>query len=283
MAQLVDDLLILASADAQTWSVRFSPVDWDTLLIECYESYEPLARAKSQRLSLALPDSPFPPYRGDAQRHPPGDRHPAGQRGALHGRGRRDHPPGGCLHPQPDHPGRGSWTGIPPENRERIFERFYRADQSRSDRDHFGLGLSIARELAALHGGKLFCRDTPGGGSTFVLELPLPRHFELSLKIFCRFFVMMDLPEGTIFILRRNTMKKRSIAVLSVLLCLLLALGACSQQPAAEPAPTPGRKRPARRDHPQRPARALQAHLHPRYLYGRGHRLRRAYPGRGDG
>ena len=67
--------------------------------------------------------------------------------------------------------------GIPPENRERIFERFYRADQSRSDRDHFGLGLSIARELAALHGGKLFCRDTPGGGSTFVLELPLPRHF----------------------------------------------------------------------------------------------------------
>ena len=50
---------------------------------------------------------------------------------------------------------------------------------------------------------------------------------------------MMDLPKGTIFYIRRNTVKNRSIAVLSVLLCLLLALGACSQQPAAEPAPTP--------------------------------------------
>ena len=45
-------------------------------------------------------------------------------------------------------------------------------------RDFFARGAGcIARELAALHGGKLFCRDTPGGGSTFVLELPLPRHF----------------------------------------------------------------------------------------------------------
>lgn len=177
MAQLVDDLLILAGADAQTWSVRFSPVDWDTLLIECYESYEPLARAKSQRLSLALPDSPFPPYRGDAQRIRQviailldNAVHYTGEGGGIILRA--DVSAHSLTVQVEDH-----GPGIPPENRERIFERFYRADQSRSDRDHFGLGLSIARELAALHGGKLFCRDTPGGGSTFVLELPLPRHF----------------------------------------------------------------------------------------------------------
>ena len=44
---------------------------------------------------------------------------------------------------------------------------------SHSDKNHFGLGLSIARELTILHGGRLLLKDTPGGGCTFLLELPL--------------------------------------------------------------------------------------------------------------
>ena len=63
--------------------------------------------------------------------------------------------------------------GIAPESLPHIFDRFYRADAARSGKSHFGLGLSVARELAALHGGTLTVRDAPGGGAAFTLSLPL--------------------------------------------------------------------------------------------------------------
>jgi signal transduction histidine kinase len=63
--------------------------------------------------------------------------------------------------------------GIPEEERERIFEPFYRLDRSR-DRatGGFGLGLSIARKAVALHGGVLAVQRSPLGGARFVITLP---------------------------------------------------------------------------------------------------------------
>jgi len=64
--------------------------------------------------------------------------------------------------------------GIAPEHLARIFERFYRADPSRSrSRGGTGLGLAIARGIAEAHGGTLNAESEPGRGSTFVLTLPL--------------------------------------------------------------------------------------------------------------
>ena len=63
-------------------------------------------------------------------------------------------------------------TGIPDEEKERIFDRFYQSDRSRKEKEHFGLGLSIARELTELQKGKLTVTDTEGGGCTFLLLLP---------------------------------------------------------------------------------------------------------------
>ncbi|MEU4728398.1 ATP-binding protein [Streptomyces sp. NPDC023588] len=64
--------------------------------------------------------------------------------------------------------------GIPAADRERVFERFTRLDDSRS-RDHggAGLGLAIARDLSTHHGGTLTAEDSAEGGARLVLRLPL--------------------------------------------------------------------------------------------------------------
>ena len=64
--------------------------------------------------------------------------------------------------------------GIPPQLQERIFERFFRADSSRArDTGGSGLGLAIVASIVNLHGGSVSVLDTPGGGATFRVSLPL--------------------------------------------------------------------------------------------------------------
>ncbi|WP_307801115.1 sensor histidine kinase [Actinomadura violacea] len=63
--------------------------------------------------------------------------------------------------------------GVPPADRERIFERFVRLDDARArDEGGAGLGLAIARGVARAHGGDLTAGEAPGGGSAFELWLP---------------------------------------------------------------------------------------------------------------
>ncbi|BBC32910.1 Histidine kinase [Streptomyces graminofaciens] len=64
-------------------------------------------------------------------------------------------------------------TGVPPADRDRVFERFVRLDESRArDDGGAGLGLAIARDIAVRHGGTLTVGDAPGGGALFELRLP---------------------------------------------------------------------------------------------------------------
>lgn len=62
--------------------------------------------------------------------------------------------------------------GIPAEHLPHIFDRFYKADPSRSSSRGSGLGLAIARENARLMGGDLRAENVPGGGALFILSLP---------------------------------------------------------------------------------------------------------------
>lgn len=62
--------------------------------------------------------------------------------------------------------------GIPNQERERIFERFYQCPSS-SKKGHHGLGLAVAKEIAAAHNGTLTVTDAPGGGALFLLSLPV--------------------------------------------------------------------------------------------------------------
>ena len=63
--------------------------------------------------------------------------------------------------------------GIPPEQLERVFERFHRVDEGRArERGGTGLGLAIARAIVEAHGGRIWAESPPGGGATITLELP---------------------------------------------------------------------------------------------------------------
>ncbi|MDQ3948725.1 MAG: DUF4118 domain-containing protein [Gemmatimonadota bacterium] len=63
-------------------------------------------------------------------------------------------------------------SGVPPAERDRIFEPFYRRGGAAPDAGGAGLGLSIARRLAEAQGGSVRCESRGGGGSLFVLSLP---------------------------------------------------------------------------------------------------------------
>jgi PAS domain S-box-containing protein len=74
-----------------------------------------------------------------------------------------------------------SGIGIPPEEHERIFERFYQVDSgSRRRYEGTGIGLSIVRDILRLHGCSIRVSSVPGAGSTFAFTLPLGRRPEPS-------------------------------------------------------------------------------------------------------
>jgi two-component system sensor histidine kinase MtrB len=68
-----------------------------------------------------------------------------------------------------------SGPGIPPADLPHIFERFYKADTSRSRSENSGLGLAITAENVHLHGGRIRAANRPGSGAAFSVELPLRR------------------------------------------------------------------------------------------------------------
>ena len=67
---------------------------------------------------------------------------------------------------------RDDGIGISAEDLPRIWERFYRADDSRTGGSHSGLGLSMVKWIAEVHGGWVKAESRPGEGSVFSFGLP---------------------------------------------------------------------------------------------------------------
>lgn len=182
MSYLIGDMLLLASADAGSWTVRMASMDMDTLLISVYERFEPLYQDKGVALSLELPRSPLPIIKGDekrleqvlsilldnALRYTPGGR---GVTLAAEYRQDKHLLTGGKSSLRLTVSDQG--CGMDDAVKKHIFDRFYRADSSRNDKQHYGLGLCIAKELVQLHGGQISVSDSPSGGACFTVRLPL--------------------------------------------------------------------------------------------------------------
>lgn len=171
MSKLIDDLLLLTRTDRQNFVLQKKSVEADTLLLETYEAFEPLASKKQIRLSVQLPEELLPPCVCDPERirqvlaillHNAISYTP--EHGTIH-LSLSFEKQRFCFQVS------DNGIGIPDGEKSRIFERFYRADQSRSQKDHFGLGLSIAQEIVSAHRGQIMVKDTPGGGSTFLVFL----------------------------------------------------------------------------------------------------------------
>ncbi|WP_270296231.1 sensor histidine kinase, partial [Eggerthella sinensis] len=170
---LVDDLLSLASGDARGWSVDAQPCDAETLFVEAFDGMDEKAAAADVALVPDLPAEPLPPVLADERRVVQLLR-------ILLENAVAYSPAGGEVRLSLRCEGRFAvfavadcGPGVPDADKERIFERFYRADPARSGTVHHGLGLSVAREIAEAHGGWVRVRDNEGCGAVFETGVPL--------------------------------------------------------------------------------------------------------------
>jgi signal transduction histidine kinase len=173
LAALIEDMLLLASADARTWKIKKDILDLDTLLIEIYDLFYPYCKEQGKELKLVVPETMLPKTEGDGERIKQIlavliDNAVAysSEKDTIYLRG---YAKKNRIYLEVEDHG----VGIAQEKKIEIFERFYREDKSRKDKTHFGLGLSIAKELTELHGGSIAVADTKGGGATFIVSLPV--------------------------------------------------------------------------------------------------------------
>ncbi len=173
LSRLASDLLTLAGADSQRLTLCMALEEPETLLLTAYENFEPVALRKQIALSVLPPKEDLPRIRCDGQRI-------LQLLSILIENALSYTPAGGSVLLEAEAKDRtlrfhitDNGPGIPDEEKTRIFERFYRADRSRSSREHYGLGLSIAWEIAALHRGSLTVSDGENGGTRFTVTLPV--------------------------------------------------------------------------------------------------------------
>ena len=171
LQHIIDDLRDLAAADAGSLRIHPEPTYVDDLLAQVVDAARGAATEGGVRLEADLtgdPELPVDPSRirqlagnlvSNAIRHTP-----AGGTVAV----RSWLGPDGWTFAVAD-----TGTGIAPQDLPKIFDRFWRADLSRSrTTGGSGLGLSIARQLARAHGGDISVTSTPGVGTVFTVRLP---------------------------------------------------------------------------------------------------------------
>lgn len=173
MSALVNDLLTLSQSDSHGFSINKKPIELDTLLMNSYEAFEPLAKEKYIALHISLPENALPLCSADPERisqvisillHNAISYTPENGKIEL------------ILTHDKNHfylSVKDNGIGISAADKKKIFDRFYRAEKSRSTKGHFGLGLSIAYEIMKAHGGNILVSDAENGGSIFTVTLDI--------------------------------------------------------------------------------------------------------------
>ncbi|SEK55633.1 sensor histidine kinase [Streptacidiphilus jiangxiensis] len=171
LQRVIDDLQDLAAADAGTLQLHCEPVRADELLAQVASAHRIAADTAGVRLVTTSDGCPWL------------DADPVRMRqalGNLVSNAIRHTPAGGTITLSADVDGdhvvfevADTGSGIDPRDLPHVFDRFWRAEKSRSRRTGgSGLGLSIVRQLTAAHGGTVSVTSEPGTGSVFTLRIP---------------------------------------------------------------------------------------------------------------
>ena len=169
LSQLVDDLFELARIDADALTLELERLPIAPVVSSSLRGIEAEARLRHVRLASEVDEAltaRFAPEKlervlmnllTNALRHTPGDGSVAVRAETLLGEVRVAVEDTG--------------EGLDADARERMFDRFWRGDRSRSSRGA-GLGLAIARGLVEAHGGRIWAEDREGGGARVCFTLP---------------------------------------------------------------------------------------------------------------
>jgi signal transduction histidine kinase len=214
LGALVENVLDFARIEQGRKQYQFEPTDLGRLVTATVRLFEPLAAERQVRLELNLPAGSAEPggslelnadgaalqqalvnLLDNALKHAPADSvvmvaveagsadalvrqqaDLAGRAGELADEGVRA--PLGWVRLSVSDAG----AGIPPEDHERIFERFFRrGSELRRETQGVGLGLAIVKHIVAAHRGRVWVESRPGQGARFVVELPLGESSQCSV------------------------------------------------------------------------------------------------------
>ena len=168
---IVTDLLTLTRVDSEKNEMKHEQVDMSALTVEVIHLLTPAAEKRGQRLESQIEQGLYML----------GDRARLNQiLYNLTDNALKYSPDGGKISVSLCREAGGlvwrvrdNGVGIPPEDQEHIFERFYRVDKARSrETGGTGLGLSIVKQLVTMHGGEISVHSEPNRGSEFKVVFP---------------------------------------------------------------------------------------------------------------
>ena len=176
LTRLINNVLDFSRMERGEKKYNFQPCDLVEVVRAAAQTFRPHLEAGGFKFDCVLPDTAVP-VRGDADALSQiivnllsnAEKYSNGGKEITLELGRRESP---LPHAEVKVLDRGS--GVPRGSEEKVFEKFYRAHDSLSSGvQGSGLGLTIARQIARAHGGDVVYEPRAGGGSCFILRLPL--------------------------------------------------------------------------------------------------------------
>lgn len=173
LSRLIDDLRELAQAEAGQLGLNLRPTAVADVLRATVANFEPAAEAQEIRLTAEIAAN-LPPILADPDRLAQVLRNLLTNALRHTSKGELIAVSATATTDAIEIAVADSGEGIAPEDLPHVFDRFWRADRSRSRTEGgAGLGLAIARSLVQAHGGRIWAQSIKGQGSTFTLSLPI--------------------------------------------------------------------------------------------------------------
>jgi signal transduction histidine kinase len=173
MTTLVSSLLFLARVDSKQWVINKADFWLDKMIARVTEAFKPIVTANNIDL-ITSPTSEIIYYGDESNIRQVIE--------ILLDNAVQHTPAGGKISIQLHRTDQkillsiaDTGEGIAAESLEKIFDRFYQADAART-KGKAGLGLSIAKLIIENHGGTIHAASQPGSGTTFTIQLPLPKN-----------------------------------------------------------------------------------------------------------